>query len=73
MAFAAFSRPGMTGMAMRLILYDKPRRAKRSLKLRSYGFRNTHDAVDLGSCWLNVKREVFLSSLPSSGILKRHG
>jgi hypothetical protein len=72
-AFAAFTRPGVPGMAMRVILDDKPHRAKRCLKLRSYGFCNTHDAFDLSSCRLNVKREVFLSSLPSSGILKGHG
>ena len=69
MGFALGARTGMAGMAMGLILDDKGDRRKRRLKLGLYGFRHAHDEAEMGNKTPKVKQEVFLSSLPSFGIL----
>jgi hypothetical protein len=62
---------GGSGMAMGLILDDERDRRKRRLKLGLYGFQHAHYGAEMGNKTPKVKQEVFLSSLPSFGILDR--
>lgn len=68
--FAFGPRARMPRMPMGLVLYQQLKRRKRRLQLCPYGFRNTHLTKDLSNNFRDVKQEVFLSSLPSSPILK---
>lgn len=70
MGFAFGARTGVSRMTVGLVLDDEGDRRKRGLKLGLYGFRHTHDGGEMGNKKPKVKREVFLSSLPSFGILE---
>lgn len=69
MGFAFGARTGVSRMAVGLILNDKRDGRKRRLELGLYGFRHAHDEAEMGNKTPKVKQEVFLSSLPSFGIL----
>lgn len=69
MGFAFGARASVSRMAVGLVLDDKRDRRKRRLELGLYGFRHAHDEAQMGNKMPKVKQEVFLSSLPSFGIL----